>query len=73
MDSNFINEAIQVLQKNNLKVENIKLSIEKEFTIVTAKIEWVINGNFKKINLLGFYSFTLETFEKVNLDDYLNG
>ena len=70
MDSNFINESIQVLQKNNSKVENIKLSIEKEFTIVTAKIEWVINGNLKKINLVGFYSFTLETFEKVNLDDY---
>jgi hypothetical protein len=70
MDSNFINEAIQVLQKNNSKVENIKLSIEKEFTIVTAKIEWVINGNFKKINLVGFYCFTLETFEKVNLEDY---
>jgi hypothetical protein len=70
MDSNFINEAIQVLQKNNSKVENIKLSIEKEFTIVTAKIEWVINGNLKKINLVGFYSFNLETFEKVNLDDY---
>jgi hypothetical protein len=70
MDSNFINEAIQVLQKNSSKVENIKLSIEKEFTIVTAKIEWVINGNVKKIDLVGFYSFTLETFEKVNLDDY---
>lgn len=67
MDSNFISEAKQILQKNNSDIKYIQVVIEIYEKYVKANISYEVNKTAKTFSFVGFDYFELSTFEKIEL------
>jgi hypothetical protein len=65
MDSNFISEAKQILQKNNSDVEYIQVVIEIHEKYVKANVSYEVNKIAKTFSFVGFNYFELSTFIKM--------